>query len=139
MYLPGGLRYSGVALGFNNQLIGIGATVQGPIVPWRTRHPIWSASILYDKVSGASSSVNLQIAGFDFDGVTGIGGFTSFLNTVPDDAFAYVVHGAITASGGTTVAAGAQIILDAPYARFRVINNDALNTVNVTLQIILNL
>lgn len=138
MYLPGGLRYDGAALGFNALVIAASGNAEGAIVPWRAAIGLPSLSILYDKVAGTSSSVSLQVRGLDFDGQTTLAGYNSIANTVPDDAFFRIAGTLLLGTGGTLVAATAAILLTAPYARFRIINNDAVNNVTVTLQAILD-
>jgi hypothetical protein len=126
-------------LDFNNVQLAASQTRVGLIVPWVARGSFKRVSMMYEKVSGSGSSVNLQAAAIGPDGSTVIGAFASFLNTVTDDSFGHVnLTGVLTASIGSVVATGVAYLMGAPYIQFRMTNNDATNSINVRLQFALH-
>lgn len=133
---PGGLWYEPADLGFDDTLIGAGATVEGSIVPWTSRYA-FSRVVLFWFKSGVSANFDVGIDSIDIDGSSLLAGSSSLWTGILI-VRTQSLWGLDTPRPLNGAAPAAfQGLLGSPYVKFRVINQDGANPGNVTLKALL--
>ncbi len=138
--LPGGLFYEPDDLGFNNTLIGTSTSVAGNIVPWRSAFAFSRVSFFVDRVSGSGADTRLNMRALDIDGQTGLSPILSLVTLMSIDAVSIFSgnHETPRTTGGTAQVNQLGLAIGPPWVEFTIQNNDAVNTVNITLRALLS-
>lgn len=134
---PGCRFFEPADLGFSAQAIGAGAAVNGPVFPVAAGLYLTGA-VLYFLDTGPSTNIDVHFSPVDLD-TTVLGAvnvpIVTTLNPAINEHVLVRIHGAaVVASSGTADPKGAAL-LNVPYARLVVTNNDGANAAAVTLRL----
>ena len=130
-----GLLLEPADTGINAQLIAALATFDGPIIPWALARQIRGVTFFFDH-AGTSTDADVLLRGVTLDGQTFVKTAAAIWSTIDRDSMAFVEGNNGVATVGTiTLTETPQIF--SPYMRLSVINNDAANSVTVSLRALL--